>query len=145
MHELSGVLAARQVAACGHRGHRDGALDTPEGRERFAHRLEAPGCDLGAAFVCETLQACGLCGAGLDVFLKDHWLRRGGAEHLTEPAQVGRAPMGSPRRADVVPQHEGFAPPLGRLQSPQGLFPRPAQIAAGGIVDGGHRHRGEVP
>ena len=58
---------------------------------------------------------------------------------------MGRAPMGPPRRAESVPQHEGFAPQLGRLQSPQGLFPRSAQGADGCIVDGGDRHRGEVP
>jgi len=100
---------------------------------------------LVSEFVFETLQACGLCGDGLDVFLKDNVLRRSGADHLTEPAQVGRAPMGPPRLADVVPQQEGFAPQLGRLQIPQGLFPRPAQIADGFIVDGGNIHRGEVP
>ena len=78
MHALSGVIDARQVAEFGHRAHRDGALDTPSGLERFDHRLEAPGFDLVPEFVFETLQACGLCGDGLDVVLKDHWLLWGG-------------------------------------------------------------------
>jgi len=42
-----------------------------------------------------------------------------------------------------VPQHEGCEPPLGRLQLPQGRFPRPTQVADGGIVDGGDGDRGE--
>jgi hypothetical protein len=58
---------------------------------------------------------------------------------------VGRAPMGSPRRADLVPQHEGFEPPRGLLQLLPGLCPCPAQIAAGCIVDGGPIPRREVP
>jgi hypothetical protein len=44
-----------------------------------------------------------------------------------------------------VPQHEGFEPYRGRLPIPQGLFPRPTQVADRCIVDGRHRHRGEVP
>jgi hypothetical protein len=58
---------------------------------------------------------------------------------------VGRAPIGPPRVADIVPQHEGFEPQRGRLPIPQGLFPRPAQIADGFIVDGGNINRGEIP
>jgi hypothetical protein len=37
---------------------------------------------------------------------------------------------------DIVPQHEGFEPQRGRLEIPEGLFPRPAQVADGFIVDG---------
>ncbi len=70
MHELSGVSEARQVSECGHRGHRDRELDAPQGLERLDHRLEAPGLHLVSAFVFETLQACGLFGHGLDVFLR---------------------------------------------------------------------------
>ena len=139
IHELSGVIDARQVAAFGHHGHRDRALDAPYGLERLDHGLEAPGVHLVLECVFETLQARGLFGHGLAVCLQDHWLRRGGTDHLTEPAQVGRAPIGSPCRADSVPQPEGFEPPLGRLQIPAGLFTRPAQVADGFSVDGGHR------
>ena len=57
----------------------------------------------------------------------------------------GRTPMGPPCGADSVPQHEGLAPSRGRLQIPEGLFPRSAPSADGCIVDGGDRPRGEVP
>ena len=53
--------------------------------------------------------------------------------------------MGSPGIADIVPQPEGFEPQRGRLQIPEGLFTRPAQVADGFIVDGGHIHGSEVP
>jgi hypothetical protein len=42
-------------------------------------------------------------------------------------------------------QQESFKTELGRLQIPQGIFPRPAQVADGFIVDGGNINRGEVP
>ena len=58
---------------------------------------------------------------------------------------MGRAPVGPTRIADIVPQQEGFEPQLGRLEIPQGLFPRPTQVADGFIVDGGDIHGGEVP
>ena len=145
MPELSGGIEARQGAACGHRGHRDRDLDAPEGLERLTPRLDAPGCPLGSACVFKTLPACGLCGDSLDVFLKDNLLRGCGTHHLTEPAQVGGTPVSSTCRAEIVPQPKSFEPQLGRLQLPQGLFPRPAQGADGCIVDGGAIHRGEVP
>ena len=106
---------------------------------------EAPGLHLLVECVFQTPQTFSLFGDGLDVFLKDDLLRRGGTDHLAEPAQVGRAPVGPPCRADIVPQQEGFEPQLGRLQIPQGLFPRPTQVADGFIVDGGDIDGGEVP
>ena len=68
----------------------------------------------------------------------------GGPDHRTEPAPVGRTPMDPSRLTESVPEHEGFAPQRGRLQLPERIFPRPAQIADGCIVDGGDRDRGEV-
>ena len=53
--------------------------------------------------------------------------------------------MGPPCVADIVPQHAGCAPSLGRVEIPEGLFPRSAQIAPGCIVDGGAIDRGAVP
>jgi len=41
---------------------------------------------------------------GLDVFLKDDLLRRGGTDHLAEPAQVSGTPVGPTGIADIVPQ-----------------------------------------
>ena len=93
----------------------------------------------------QTSQTFSLFGDGLDVCLKDDLLRRCGTHHLAEPAQVGGTPVGPPRRADIVPQQEGFEPQLGRLQIPQGLFPRPTQVADRCIVEGRDIDRGEVP
>jgi hypothetical protein len=145
MHALSGGIDAHQVAACGHHGHRDRALDAPYGLERLDHGLEAPGVHRVLECVCETRPARGLCGPGVDGCLKDHVRRRGRTDHLTEPAPGGRAPIGSPGRADSVPPPEGVEPPLGRLQIPEGIFTRPAQVADGFSVDGGHLPRREVP
>jgi hypothetical protein len=94
---------------------------------------------------CETAQTFRRGRNGLDVCLPDHGLRRGGPAHLTEPAPGGRPPIGPPWVADLVPQQAGCAPSLGRVERPEGLFPRSAPIAPGCIVDGGARHRGALP
>ena len=82
---------------------------------------------------------------GLDVCLKDNWLRGCRPDHLAAPAQVSWTLVGASGIAEIVPQQEGFAPQLGRLQIPQGIFSRPTEVADGFIVDGGDIHRGEVP
>jgi hypothetical protein len=82
---------------------------------------------------------------GLDVFLKDNLLRGRGAPHLAEPLQVGGTPGGPPPIADIVSQQERFQTQLGRLQSPEGIFPHPTQVAERFIVDGGDIDGGEVP
>jgi hypothetical protein len=106
--------------------------------------MEAPGVHLRVECECQTPQPFRLCSNRLDVCLQDHVWRGCGTEHLAEPAQVGWAPVGSPGRADIVPQHEGFEPQLGCLQVPQGLCPRPTQVAEGFIVDRRDRDGGEV-
>jgi hypothetical protein len=93
---------------------------------------------------CKPPQPVRLGSDGLDVCLTDNLRRRGRTEHCAEPAQVGRAPVGLSRLADIVPQYEGFAPQLGRLQIPEHIFPRPAQVAERFSVDGGDRDQGEV-
>ena len=145
MHELSGIIDARQVTQCGHPGPGDGALDTPQSLEGLDHGSQAPSVHLLVECEFETPQTFRLFRDGLDVLLQDHRLRGGGTHHLAEPSQVGRAPVGPPWRAESGPQHEGFEPYRGRLPIPQGLFPRPTQVADRCIVDGRHRHRGEVP
>ena len=44
-----------------------------------------------------------------------------------------------------MPQHKRLQPQLGRLQSPEGIFPRPTQVADRCIVEGRDLARGEVP
>ena len=80
-----------------------------------------------------------------DVFLEDDLLRRGGTDDLAEPAEVGRAPGGPARIADIVPQEKGFEPELRGLEIADGIFTRPAQVTNGFIFDLGHIDRGEVP
>jgi hypothetical protein len=144
-HERSGGLDAGPVAPLrpGRHGHR--ALDPAPGLERCAHWRSAPGCALLVEGECQRAQPCRLGGDGLDVVLQDERRRRGGTHHHAEPAPGGRTPVGPPRRAAGVPQHKRWQPQLGRLQSPEGLVPRPTQSAEGFIGDGGHIHRGEVP
>ena len=74
----SGVIAARQVAACRPPWAPRRCTGRPAGLARLDPGLEAPGLHLLAACGFETRQAVGLCGAGLDVCLDDHGLRRGG-------------------------------------------------------------------
>ena len=145
MHALSGVIEARQVAQCGHRGHRHSALAPAPGLEGLDDRRSAPGVPLRVECEFQTPSTFTLCSDGLDVFLKDHGVSRGGTPHRAEPAQVSGPPVGPTDRADIVPQHEGFAPQRGRLQSPAGVFSCPTQIPEGVIVDGRPRHGGEVP
>jgi hypothetical protein len=74
-----------------HGGHGDGQLDTSEGLEGLNDRSQTPGVHLLVQFVFQTLQACGLFGDRVDIFLKDNLLRWSGTDHLTEPAQVSGA------------------------------------------------------
>ena len=101
-------------------------MNAPESLERLDDGLEAPGFHLRVQFVFQTLEAFGLFGHRLDIFLKDNVLRRGGTHHLAEPAQLGWAPSGAPCIADIVPEQEGFETQLGRFQIPEGVFTRPA-------------------
>lgn len=145
IHELSGMLEAREISQFGHHGHSDRELDAPEGLESLDDGLAAPGVHLRMKCLFETLEAVGLFGHRLDLFLKDHVLRWGRTDHLAEPTPMGRAPMSSPRRAAIVPSQEGFEAQLGRLQITERIFPRPAQVTDRFIGDSGDLDRGEVP
>ena len=59
-----------------------------------------------------------------------------GVGQTTSLSQRRWAGLSWPPVMDIVPQHEGFEPQRGRLEIPEGLFPRPAQVADGFIVDG---------
>ena len=122
MHKLSGVIEARQSAQCGDRGHRARALDAPQRLEGLDDGLEAPGCHLRVQCVFQTLEACGLFGHGVDIFLKHNVLCRGGTDHLTEPAEMGWAPGGLARVADIVAQEKGFEAMFGGLEIAQRIF-----------------------
>ena len=61
-----------------------------------------------------------------------------------EPPQVGRAPGGPARIADIVPEQKRFEPKLGGLEITDGIFTSPAEVADGFIFDLGDIDRGEV-
>ena len=110
-----------------------------QGLERVDHRVEAPGFDLVLEFLFETLEAFGVFVDRSDIFLEDDLLRRGGTDHLAEPSQVGRAPGGPARIADIVAQQEGFETKLGGLEITDGIFTSPAEVADGFVF-----HRGDI-
>ena len=91
-------------------------------------------------FLFQTLEAFGVFGDRPHVFLEDDLLRRGGTDDLAEPPEVGRAPGGPARIADILPQEKGFEPKLGGLEIADGIFTSPAQVPNGFILDlWGHR------
>jgi hypothetical protein len=108
-HQLSGRSEARDVPEFRHGRHRDGKLDAPRGLEGIDHWTKAPGLHLVVKFLLEPLEALGLLDNSPDVLLKDDLLRRGGTDHRGEPTQVGGAPGGPARIADIVPQEKGFS------------------------------------
>ena len=80
----------------------------------------------------------------MDIFLKAEWLRRGGTDHLSEPLEVGRAPIGSARIPDSWSQPKGVETELGVFEIADGIFMRPGEIAHGSIFDGGDIEGGGI-
>ena len=115
---LSGVIEAGEVSPFRHGGHGHGKLDATQGLERFDDRMQPPGFGLVLELLFETPQAFRVFVDGADLFLKDHVLSGGGTDHLSEPPEVGRAPGGTARVADIVPEQEGVETALGRLEVP---------------------------
>ena len=74
------------------------------------------------------------------------WLGGGGTDHCRAPPEVGRAPGGPARIADIVPQSEGFEPELGGLDVPDGISSR-ARVRSrmASSADLGDIDRCEVP
>jgi hypothetical protein len=144
LQTLAGGIEARQGAPCGPQSRRDRAWDAPESLARLDDGLEAPGVHLLVPCVFQTLEAFGVCGHRLDLFLQDPVLRGGGTDSFPAPTQVGGAPMGPPGRAASVPQHEGVETQRGRVPIPEGVCTRPAEGAQGVLVDGGARDGGAI-
>ena len=95
-------------------------------------------------FLFETLETVVVFADGSDICLKDDVLRRGGTDHLREPSQVGRAPIGPSCVADIVSEQKGFETELGVFQIAEGIFTRPRQVANGFIFSFGDIDRGEI-
>ena len=145
MHELSGVLAARQVAECGDGDDRHCQLHATEGLQRVNHRAAPPGGDLLVAFLGQPLQPCGVFGDGPDIVLENHVLGGSGTDPLAQPPQGRRAPGGSACIPDILPQEQGFEAQLGRLEVVERLFTRAAEVTNSFGVDRWDINRGEVP
>lgn len=136
---MSGILAARQVAQFSHEGHGPGELPSTPALQGRDHRLPSPGLDLLGQYVFPSLEVCGGRVDRADVFLADTRLRRGGTDPFGAPAQMGWAPRGSARLADVLPEPEGCAAARGGREIPPGLFTGAGEITHGFIV-----HRGDL-
>ena len=95
-------------------------------------------------FLFETLEAFGVFVHRTDIFLKDDLLRRCGTDHFREPPEVGRAPIGPARVADIVSEQEGFETELGVFEIAEGIFTCPGEIANGFIFHLGDIDRGEI-
>jgi hypothetical protein len=77
-------------------------------------------------------------------------LSRCRTDHFREPAEVGRAPGGPARIADIMSEPEGFETELGRLEVSQGIFTGAGEITHGfifylGNLDGGEIARAHQP
>jgi len=145
LHELSGVIAAGQVAEFGDGGDRHDQLHATEGLERVNHRAKPPGGDLFMEFLVKPLEPFGGLGDRSDICLEDDWLRWGGTDDLAEPAQVSRAPGGPTGISDIMPQQQRFQAQLGRLEIVERIFTRAAQVTHGFVCDRGDIDRREIP
>jgi hypothetical protein len=121
LHQGSGGLKARQVTHGCHHGHGPRTLDATEGLQGLDHRRQAPGVDVLAECLCETLEACGVFRPSAASCLQDAGWRWCGTKHRGEPPPVSRAPMGSAWGTDILSQQKGVAPALGILAIAAGL------------------------
>jgi hypothetical protein len=106
--------------------------------------MHTPRFDLRAEFLVQTPQALGGLRDGPDVCLKDHGVRRGGADDVREPPERGRAPIGPARLADILAEHAGRETARGSLQVTDRIVARSGEIAAGFIVHVRNIHGGEI-
>jgi hypothetical protein len=139
------VLNACEVSALRHEGHGPGARHATQGLKGLDHRLQSPGFDLFLPCLHEALKPFGVRMDGAPVCLEDDVLRRGGADHVGEPPQMGRAPGRASRRADIVAEHKGVATTLGGLEIGDGIFPSPAAVTDGCVCHRRHRDGGASP
>ena len=80
LQQFSGAVTTSQVTHVRHQGHGDCALHPTPGLESLNHRGHTPGFDVLVAFLCKTLEACGMLLHRTDVFLKDDVLRQAGRQ-----------------------------------------------------------------
>jgi hypothetical protein len=85
----------------------------------------------------QTLKGLRVFVARAPICLEHDVLRRGGTDHLREPAEMGRVPGGPAGVADIVPQQEGVEPACGGLEIAEGIFACPTEIPKGFVFPGG--------
>jgi hypothetical protein len=144
-HELSGMLAAREVAECSDRGDRHRAWHATQGLEGFDHRVETPDGDRFLACLFQTLEAVGGLAHGADLCLAHDVVGRCGTDPFREPAEGGCSPGGAARGAASVSAQEGCEPTRGGLELPAGICASPTQIPHGFLCNCGHINRGASP
>ena len=105
--------------------------------------MQTPGVHVLLQFLFETLEAFGVFVHRSDVFLKDDVLSRCWTDHLGEPPEMGRAPVGPARVADIVSEHEGFEANRGVLAIAEGILTGSREITNGFIFYLGDLDRGE--
>jgi hypothetical protein len=112
--------------------------------QRLDHRVQTPGVHVLWPFLCETLEAFGRLMHRTDMFLADEVLSRCGTDHLSEPSEVGRAPMGPAHLTAIRSQPQGVKTELGVCEIAEGIVTRPGAIAPGFSCDRGDRDGGAI-
>ena len=134
-HELAGGSNTGQVAPFGDDGDGHGDLDTPQGLEGLDHRGQTPSVHRLVACLVQTLEAFGVFGTGPHVCLADDWLGWGRTDHGREPPEVGRAPSGLARLAQVLPEAKGVEAACGGVELAPGIVASAAPVPAGVVRD----------
>ena len=80
-----------------------------------------------------------------DICLEHDVLRRGRADDLREPPEMGRAPIGPAGVADILAEQEGFETKLGVFAIADGIFTGSGELANRFIVHFGDIHGCEIP
>jgi hypothetical protein len=139
LHHVSGILDAREVATCGHHGHRDAELHPTQTLQGLDHRLKSPGVDLLLQCLIPSLVAYGVRSDRAAVCLEDNRWSGGGTDDVGEPPQMSRAPRGVACIAAIVSEQQGVETARGGLEIADGIFTSPAEVADGFIF-----HRGDI-
>ena len=96
-------------------------------------------------FLFETLEALGVFVDRADVLLEDDVLRRGRTDDFREASEVGWAPSGPARVADIMSEQKGLEAELRGLEIAHRIFTRSRKVADGFIFNFGDIDGAEIP
>ena len=102
LHQRSWGSETAELANCCPQSDGDGALHTAQGLQGLDHRGQAPRLHGLLPCLCETLEACGVCGHGTDLGLQDEVVRWCLTHDCRAPPARGGAPGGPARVAAIV-------------------------------------------